>query len=374
MAGHRIIAYVLPALNGVRRAFASAPFVFTAADPPPTSTALAHPSPAALRSVFSTFSTTDLDSPSSASPLDSARAALATLEQYQAAPAGGPGLAPTTPLLVALEAHQAYWSSLLAPSPAHSTPYERWTALLRAAPGKGKEPEQLGMPSQIAAEGVQQRALAAWREVLRAVENDDDEGDDGVDLHASEVLIASLVRRFPPPHPSPRSPRADRPPALARSASQQRRPSRRASSTPSSSRSSRRCCTPSRAASTRRSRRPPLRPRRSSSSGASPLPLPLFRSSGITKLVKLTRTRPTQLSCTPAPPDDPPALVPPLALAPPLGRPLGLLARAHDLHARLRRPPRARPGRARVSRPDAAQPPRRARARRRRARARVRPQ
>ncbi|GAA5845618.1 hypothetical protein JCM9279_006050 [Rhodotorula babjevae] len=194
--GHRIIAYVLPALNGIRRAFASAPFIFTAADHPPSSTALAHPSPAALRSVFRTFSTTDLDSPASALPLDNARAALATLEQYQSAQGGGSsgggGLAPTTPLLVALEAHQAYWSSLLAPSPPRSTPHERWAALLAPGGGKGKEPEQLGMPSQIAAEGVQQRALAAWREVLRAVEDDDDEGDDGVDLQASEVLVASL--------------------------------------------------------------------------------------------------------------------------------------------------------------------------------------
>ncbi|GAA5914470.1 hypothetical protein JCM8208_004460 [Rhodotorula glutinis] len=197
--GHRIIAYVLPALNGVRRAFASAPFVFTAADhPPSSSSALAHPSPATLRSTFRTFSSTDLDSPSSAaSPLlEEARVALATLEQYQSAQAGGPGrLAPTTPLLVALEAHQAYWSSLVAPSPVLSTPHERWVALLgvSTAGAKGKEPdEQLGMASQIAAEGVQQRALGAWREVLRAVEDDEDEGDDGVELQASEVLIASL--------------------------------------------------------------------------------------------------------------------------------------------------------------------------------------
>lgn len=185
--GHRTIAYVLPALNGLRRAFVSAPFVFSPSDAAPSSAALAHPSPASLRTVFSTFSTTDLDSPSSA-PSEHMGVALATLEQYES----GPGLAPTTPLLVALEAQQAYWSSLLVPTPPQSTPDQRWRILLAVGADKGKQPEQLGMPSQIAAEGVQHQALEAWKEVLKAVE--DDEGDDLVDLQASQVLVASLVR------------------------------------------------------------------------------------------------------------------------------------------------------------------------------------
>ncbi|BGP37895.1 Phosphatidylinositol 4-kinase stt4 [Rhodotorula kratochvilovae] len=181
-SGHRIISYILPALNGLRRAFASAPFVFLPSDQVPSSQALAHPAPAYLRSIFASFLSSELDSPASA-PSEIDRVALATLEQYESTL----GLSPTIPLLAALEAQQAYWSSLLAPSPPQSTPSERWRALLRA---KGKQPEQLGMPSQIAAEGGQHRALDAWRAVLKAIE--EDEGEDGVDLQASDVLVASL--------------------------------------------------------------------------------------------------------------------------------------------------------------------------------------
>ncbi|GAA6057472.1 hypothetical protein JCM3770_000778 [Rhodotorula araucariae] len=181
-SGHRIISYLLPALNGLRRAFATAPFVFTPADPVPSAQVLARPAPAYLRSVFASYLSSDLDSPSS-TPSETDRVALATLEQYESTP----GLSPTTPLLSVTEAQQAYWSSLLAPSPPESTPGERWRALLAA---KGKQPEQLGMPSQIAAEGVQQRALEAWRTLLKEIEEDD--GEDGVDLQASDVLVASL--------------------------------------------------------------------------------------------------------------------------------------------------------------------------------------
>ncbi|GEM09474.1 phosphatidylinositol 4-kinase [Rhodotorula toruloides] len=174
--GPRTISYVLPALNGLRRAMTRGLFTWTASDPQPSILSFDDPSVAHLRSIFANSSDLELSS-------EEGRIALATLEKYQFAQ---PGLSPTLPLLASLEIQQAYWSSFLSPAKSSDA---RWKGMLVAS---GTQTDKLAMPQQIAAEGVAQKALEVWQRVVRAIETED-EFDDEVDLQPTPLLVASLT-------------------------------------------------------------------------------------------------------------------------------------------------------------------------------------
>ncbi|BGO97504.1 Phosphatidylinositol 4-kinase STT4 [Rhodotorula toruloides] len=174
--GPRTISYVLPALNGLRRAIPQGHLRWTAADPQPSILSFDDPAVTHLRSIFANSSDLDLSS-------EEGRIALATLEKYQFIQ---PGLSPTLPLLASLEIQQAYWSSFLS---AAKTSDARWKEMLV---GSGKQTDKSAMPQQIAAEGVAQKALEIWQRVVRAIENED-EMDDEVDLQPTPLLVASLT-------------------------------------------------------------------------------------------------------------------------------------------------------------------------------------
>ncbi|GAA6000790.1 1-phosphatidylinositol 4-kinase STT4 [Rhodotorula paludigena] len=196
---HRVIGYVLPALNGLQRAFVSpTPFTFTISDTPPRADSLSNPALAELRGVFASALSSEQQSQDEQ---DLQNQVVATLELYEASAQGS--LAPTTPLVAAMAVQQSYWTSLLldleTSSTSTSSAEEQWRALLATrSKGKGKalDPAPLPIASQIAAEGVAARALEAWHAVLAAVESEAaaTEEDDAppVDLGAPAALVAAL--------------------------------------------------------------------------------------------------------------------------------------------------------------------------------------
>ncbi|GAA6029504.1 hypothetical protein JCM8097_003711 [Rhodosporidiobolus ruineniae] len=171
-APERILSYLLPALEGFSRAFTSSSVAFTSSDSAPSL-----PSAEKLSSLTRGASAAFLLpwTPDS----DEGRAVLSTLELYRSAPSSSstaveqaPGIAPVTPLVSALAMNEAYWSALLAPAGAEDKPTrERWAALLRSsaslASAKG---DDLPLSAQIAAEGVAERAMEVWEEMVSKVE------------------------------------------------------------------------------------------------------------------------------------------------------------------------------------------------------------
>ncbi|GAA5911077.1 hypothetical protein JCM6882_006870 [Rhodosporidiobolus microsporus] len=186
----RIIAFLLPALEGLTRAFSESTLVFTAEDAAPTFPASFPENVTAAFLLPWTPETED------------GRAVLATLDLYRSSPSTSAtsveqaaGISPATPLLSHLAVQEAYWSSVLAGSTAASSA-ERWSALVSG-------PSKADVKALATAEGVTQKALEAWEEMVEKVEQVEkarqEEGDEGVDAatgleveQSGEVLVRSL--------------------------------------------------------------------------------------------------------------------------------------------------------------------------------------
>ncbi|GAA5978734.1 hypothetical protein JCM10908_004462 [Rhodotorula pacifica] len=180
-SGHRVIAYVLPALNGLRRAYRESSITSwptSAPDP-----ALAPIDDVATSQLRVTFASSEWDDGT-----ESGRAAILTLEMYEnninsASSDAQLAISPATKALASLELQQTYWSSLLLLPTTASGNEQRW-ALLRAK--SVGELAQLDEKRQEDARRVGKQAIAHWHAELNAVE------EDRADLSATEVLIASL--------------------------------------------------------------------------------------------------------------------------------------------------------------------------------------
>lgn len=204
-AGHHVISFVLPALNGLRRAYAQAslPTTWPSNANGPSLPPL---DDMATSQLSVTFAAAEWDDGT-----DAARITLATLEIYEGAPLlisgssspasrfgtatattsfAGPAISPATKALANLELQQAYWSSVLIPTPGLGND-QRWARLQE----RNVVLQTAGDANlAAAAKEVGEQAVAYWQAELVAVE------EDRADQSATEVLIGSLVRshRRPP--------------------------------------------------------------------------------------------------------------------------------------------------------------------------------
>lgn len=227
-----MIAYILPALNGLRRAYRQATLPKWSHSQSPTAAGKgAWPTLPPLDDVATsqlrvTFAASEWDDGS-----ESGRAAVLTLETYEANGLGlgagdGMGISPSTKALANLELQQAYWSSRLLPA-SEADAERRWSSLLspREEATRAKPVEAAEERADVSRVG--EEATAYWHAELAAVE------EDRADLSATEVLAASLVRSRPAPVFRLFDSLTDRwTRYLFRSASRRPAPSRRTSSRP----------------------------------------------------------------------------------------------------------------------------------------------
>ncbi|KAG0655552.1 phosphatidylinositol-4- kinase [Rhodotorula mucilaginosa] len=178
-SGHRVIAYVLPALNGLRRAYRESTIpTWPAAAPEPS---LAPIDDVATSQLRITFAASEWDNDEDGT--ESGRAAIVTLEAYE----NGSQLviSPATNALASLELQQTYWSSLLLSSPTVSSDNEQRWKLLREKEVGGLAEVDAARREDAARVGRQ--AIGLWLAELTAVE------EDRPDLSATELLISSLL-------------------------------------------------------------------------------------------------------------------------------------------------------------------------------------
>ncbi|GAA5868294.1 hypothetical protein JCM3774_000996 [Rhodotorula dairenensis] len=173
-SGHRVIAYVLPALNGLRRAYRESSILsWPQTAPAPT---LAPVDDVATSQLRVTFASSEWDDGTEAG-----RAAILTLEVYENS--SQPVISPATTNLASLELQQAYWSSLLLrPTLSHDNG-QRWKLLRERTVG---ELTPAGEDKRKDAERIGRQAIGYWHAELTAVD------EDRADLSATDVLLASL--------------------------------------------------------------------------------------------------------------------------------------------------------------------------------------
>ncbi|GAA5822607.1 hypothetical protein JCM11251_004314 [Rhodosporidiobolus azoricus] len=186
----RIIAYLLPALEGLTRALSETTLSFTADDAAPS------------------FSTSIPDTVTAAFLLpwspetEDGRAVLATLDLYRSSPSTSAtsveqaaGISPSTPLLSHIVLQEAYWSSRLSCSSSLSIA-DRWSALVKGT----VKPD---IKASAEAQAVAQETLKLWEAMVEKVEQVEkarqEEGEDGVDIseaieveQSGDVLVRSL--------------------------------------------------------------------------------------------------------------------------------------------------------------------------------------
>lgn len=187
-AGHRVIAYVLPALNGLRRAYRESTIpTWPASALEPSLAPIDDLATSQLRITFAASEWDHADDDGT----ESGRAAIVTLEAYE----NGSQLviSPATNALASLELQQTYWSSLLLSSPTVSSAdnEQRWKLLRESKVG---ELAQVDAARRKDAERIGRQAIGLWHAELTAVE------EDRADLSATELLISSLVSRCPRTH------------------------------------------------------------------------------------------------------------------------------------------------------------------------------
>ncbi|GAA6004788.1 hypothetical protein JCM10207_001014 [Rhodosporidiobolus poonsookiae] len=198
-----LLVRVLPALEGLARAYRDSSLAFTATDDipffsPPSSETLSK-----LSAAFTYPWTAETDEGRAVlSTLDIYRSFASTSTPTAASAPSSASITPLTPLLAQLAAQEAYWTARVAPTaPAGATPLERWGALLGGAVAPALEVEDKG--GEGAAE-VASQAVQAWEELVDRVEavekarevGDDDEaalGQKEVEVDgAGEVLVTAL--------------------------------------------------------------------------------------------------------------------------------------------------------------------------------------
>ena len=183
-----MIAYVLPALNGLRRAYRESTIpTWPASALEPSLAPIDDLATSQLRITFAASEWDHADDDGT----ESGRAAIVTLEAYE----NGSQLAisPATNALASLELQQTYWSSLLLSSPTVSSAdnEQRWKLLRESKVG---ELAQVDAARRKDAERIGRQAIGLWHAELTAVE------EDRADLSATELLISSLVSRCPRTH------------------------------------------------------------------------------------------------------------------------------------------------------------------------------
>ncbi|ORY78396.1 hypothetical protein BCR35DRAFT_304996 [Leucosporidium creatinivorum] len=165
--GHRIIGYLLPALNGARRAINESSFTWNVSD---ATLSGATPAEAQLTAVAEAISRDwDLST-------EGGRLALATLRQYETS---SKSLSAGLVVLCDLEAQRAYWASSLTHADACS---DGWKTPLASEVAKLQGGE--------AAQAATSRALEAWSQTLLALQKLDSEG--AADPYSLDILLASL--------------------------------------------------------------------------------------------------------------------------------------------------------------------------------------
>ena len=168
LAGHRIIGYLLPALNGARRALNESLFTWTVSDTPPVT---ASSSSDHLRTVQGALEQSwDLNT-------EGGRLASATLQQYETT---GSPISAGLLVLCDLDAQRAYWTSVLTHAEAGSPGWKSLLATDAAAVRGGSSAHQ--------ATG---QALSVWSQTIASLQQHDSEGE--VDSRAFELLVSSLV-------------------------------------------------------------------------------------------------------------------------------------------------------------------------------------
>lgn len=170
--GHRIIGYLLPALNGARRAINESPFTWNSLDATLSS---ATPTPTQLITVSEAISQ-EWDTST-----EGGRSALATLRQYDAS---SNGLSAGLVTLCDLEAQRAYWASALTHASASS---DGWKTLLASDATK--------LQGGDAAHGATSRALDVWSQTLLSLQKMDSERS--ADPYSLDILLASLASLLP---------------------------------------------------------------------------------------------------------------------------------------------------------------------------------
>ncbi len=176
-----MIAYVLPALNGLRRAYRESTIPTWPPSAPKPS--LAPIDDVATSQLRVTFAASEWDNEDGT---ESGRAAIVTLEAYE----NGSQLviSPATNALASLELQQTYWSSLLLTPTVSSDNEQRWKLLREKKIG---ELAEVGAARREDAEKIGRQAIGLWHAELTAVE------EDRADLSATELLISSLVSLCP---------------------------------------------------------------------------------------------------------------------------------------------------------------------------------
>lgn len=171
-SGHRIIGFLLPALNGARRALNESSFAWSASDAPLVTSS---PSPDHLRTVNGA-----VEQPWDVST-EGGRLALATLQHYETA---GKPISSGLLVLCDLDAQRAYWTSVLshaeAASPAWKTVLASDAATIRGGANADRATE---------------KALSVWAQTTTSLQQL--ESDGAADAYSFEILTSSLVRSQP---------------------------------------------------------------------------------------------------------------------------------------------------------------------------------
>lgn len=178
--GHRIISYLLPSLNGARRAIKSSPLVYQHTDIPPSATTV--PTQPTLDSITSAL-TFEWDLTT-----EGGRTSLATLQQYETIEKG---LSPGLIILCDLENQTQAWCSALTTTTDEGTPptlKRGWEALL------DRKANELGNGAEEKAKTSLWKALEVWSSTLSTLEKVDVET--GADPYSFDILLANLVSRF----------------------------------------------------------------------------------------------------------------------------------------------------------------------------------
>ncbi|GAA5971211.1 hypothetical protein JCM21900_000619 [Sporobolomyces salmonicolor] len=203
--GDRLVIHVMPALLGVARAMSTFPFLFLPTDPLPPFPPPSSLSSPALSQTFKGVSLPyELEAPQS-------RAVRTTLELYLSDPdeegERDCRISSATPVLSVLAVQEAYWSSLLLPSPPSPSNASRWDSLLASSSTVSAHSSFSSTVKAAAAETAQQ-ALRCWSAIVNkaeraaaATQQAEEEGDSqagevegeaGELDQAGEVLVASL--------------------------------------------------------------------------------------------------------------------------------------------------------------------------------------
>ncbi|KDE03986.1 hypothetical protein MVLG_05555 [Microbotryum lychnidis-dioicae p1A1 Lamole] len=166
--GHRIIGYLLPALNGARRAVGNSPFPWTVHDELPLTP---EPSRDLVESVVAAIAY-EWD-PST----EGGRVALATLKQYDSSMRG---LSPGLIALVQIEFELAYWTSAIVPAVKSGG---GWRALLEGDPASITAGGQAAYASATRAHGTFENTYTMLERM---------DGEYPPDPYAFDVLLSSL--------------------------------------------------------------------------------------------------------------------------------------------------------------------------------------